>query len=142
MWAAFCRSRGGSRALTSAKPGRSAADGRLPRLRWIRVAHQLADMRRRSVVGSHDRGPDSCENFPYGFQAGRSGETLRAWAPPAALRPCRATAASAREPSPRPAAAGRRNGQRQVRELQKRPSSRRSIVKPGKITSKGASRHT
>ena len=49
------------------------------------------------------------------------GGTLRAWAPPAALRPCRATAASARESSPRPAApTQRRNDQRQARELQKR----------------------
>jgi len=52
------------------------------------------------------------------------------------------TAASARELSPRPAApAGRRNDQRQARELQGRPSSRRSSMKPGKITYKGASRH-
>jgi hypothetical protein len=68
---------------------------------------------------------------------------LHAGAPPAALKALRATAASAREPSPRPAApAGRRNDQRQARELQERPSSRRSSVKPGKITRKSASRHT
>jgi hypothetical protein len=39
-------------------------------------------------------------------------------------------------------APGRRNDRRQARELQKRPSSRRSSVKPTKITRKGASRHT
>jgi hypothetical protein len=45
---------------------------------------------------------------------------LRAWAPLAALRPS-GHAASAREPSPQPAApAGRRNDQRQTRELQER----------------------
>src|SRR5208282_1679202 len=44
-----------------------------------------------------------------------SGDTLSARAPPAALRPCRATAASARESFPRPAApAPRRNDQCQA----------------------------
>ena len=52
---------------------------------------------------------------------GRIGETLRAGAPPAALRPSRATAASARQLFLRLAApARRRNDQRQARELQER----------------------
>jgi hypothetical protein len=85
--------------------------------------------------------PGAAQFPPVAGQAFRG--TLRAWAPPAALRPCRATAASARESSPRPAAlAPHRIDQRRARELQEQPSSRRSSVKPGKITRKSASRHT
>jgi len=76
-------------------------------------------------------------------QGGCSGGTLRAWAPLAALRPSgprrRRRASPPRSPPHRLSAAtisARRAS------CKSGPSSRRSSMKPGKITCKSASRHT
>ena len=74
---------------------------------------------------------------------GPSGETLRAWAPLAALRP---SGPRRRRRASRPRGPPYRLGAATISakraSCKSGPSSRRSSVKPYKITYKGASRHT